>query len=121
MNLRTFAIACVLMSTLTACGQSAPPQAPKGDPGPPGPPGAQGPAGPQGPAGAAASTVRVVRGNCDASGCTVQCGDDEMLISAYCGPKRNPAIYPSERTASCRAQGPANTPLMAACAKVSAR
>lgn len=122
MNLRPFAIACVVISTLTACGQSQPPpQGPKGDAGPPGPAGAQGPAGPQGPAGAAAAGVRVVRGGCDTSSCTVTCGEDEMLITAYCGAKRNPAIYPTERSASCRGPGPANSPLVAACAKMSAR
>src|SRR5882724_6639306 len=122
MNLKAVVVACALVSMLTACGQSAPPQGPKGDPGPPGPAGAQGPAGPQGPAGVAPATgMRVVRANCDAVGCTVQCGEDEMLVTAYCGAKRNPAIYPSERSASCRGPGLANTPLVAACAKISAR
>jgi hypothetical protein len=36
---------------------------------------------------------------------------------AYCGAMRNPATYPTERSATCRARGPANNPLVAACAK----
>lgn len=121
MNIRALALVLFLASTLTNCGQS-PQQGPKGDPGAAGPAGAQGPAGPPGPPGQAApasSPIRAVRANCDASSCTVQCEADEMLLTAYCGAKRNPAIYPSERSASCRAPGSANSPLVAACAKLS--
>ena len=27
----------------------------------------------------------VVRSNCDETNCAVQCGEDEMLLTAYCG------------------------------------
>jgi hypothetical protein len=120
MNIRALALVFLLAATLTNCGK-APEAGPKGDAGPPGPAGAQGPPGPQGPAGTAPTTVRVVRANCDTASCAVSCADDEMLISAYCGAKRNPAIFPTERSASCRARGPADTPLVAACAKMSTR
>ena len=120
MNIRALALVFLVAATLTNCGK-APEAGPKGDAGPAGPAGAQGPPGPQGPPGTAPSTVRVVRATCDATNCSVSCADDEMLISAYCGPKRNPAIFPTERSASCRARGPADTPLVAACAKMSAR
>ena len=121
MDLRAIVLVSILAGTLTGCGQS-PQQGPKGDPGPPGPAGPAGPQGAQGPPGAApAPAVRVLRANCDDAACTVQCGEDEMLITAYCGAKRNPAVYPTERSASCRARGPANTPLVAACAKLAPR
>jgi hypothetical protein len=49
-------------------------------------------------------------------GCSVQCQDNEVLITAYCGPTRNQAQFVGERGASC---GPvpsaANTPLVAIC------
>lgn len=103
------------------------PKGEKGDPGPPGPagakgdPGPAGPAGPSGPAGVVgppgASAIRVVRSNCDAASCSVECADDEVLVNAYCGPRRNPAVFPNEKSASCRARGSANTPLVGVCAK----
>src|SRR5205823_2054487 len=69
--------AIALTATVMGCGQGG---GPKGDPGPPGPPGPRGEPGPPGPAGG----IRVVRSNCDATNCTVQCADDEMLLTAYC-------------------------------------
>ena len=66
---------------------------PMGDQGPPGP---KGPTGDPGPP-SAASGIRIVRSNCDEMSCRVQCGESEMLLTAYCGPKRNTAItQPSE-------------------------
>jgi len=87
-----------------------------------GPMGDQGPPGPKGPAGdpGAASGIRIVRSNCDETTCNVQCGGSEMLLTAYCGPKRNAAIIPTERAATCRATGPANSPLVAVCAQMEA-
>jgi hypothetical protein len=90
--------------------------------GPKGPMGDQGPAGPKGPTGdpgppGQESGLRMVRSNCDQASCTVQCGENEMLLTAYCGPKRNAAI-PTERTATCRNSVPANSPLVAVCARV---
>jgi hypothetical protein len=69
---------------------------PMGDQGPPGPKGPRGDAGPPGPA----SGIRIVRSNCDETTCRVQCGENEMLLTAYCGPKRNPAIIPTEANRS---------------------
>jgi hypothetical protein len=87
---------------------------PMGDRGPPGP---KGPAGDPGPP-SAASSVRIIRSNCDATSCRVQCSEREMLLTAYCGPKGNTAIIPTERTATCRAAIPANSPLVAVCAQI---
>lgn len=87
---------------------------PTGDQGPPGP---KGPTGDPGPP-SAASGIRIVRSNCDETACRVQCGESEMLLAAYCGPKRNTAIIPTERAATCRAVGPANSPLVAVCAQM---
>ena len=107
------------------------PAGPPGPPGPPGPAGPSGPAGPPGPpdpAGAAgargeissaapSSQVRVVRATCNAVTCAAQCNDDEALLIAYCGTGRNTAVYPSDRSATCRARTPANNPLVIACLK----
>jgi hypothetical protein len=105
-------MAIALSATMVSCGQGRP--GPKGEPGPPGPPGANGERGPPGPA----LGIRVVKADCDARNCTVQCGDDEMLLTAYCGARRNAAVIPSERSATCRSQVPANSPLVAACVKM---
>jgi hypothetical protein len=60
-------------------------------------------------------SIRVIRSDC-VSGCSVQCQDNEILVTAYCGATRNQAQFLSERGASC---GPvpsaANTPLVAVC------
>lgn len=109
-------IALALALGLLGCSQAS--KGEKGDPGPPGPQGAKGDPGPPGRPGASGA-MHVVRANCDGAGCTAQCGDDEVLLVAYCGPTRIPATYPSERSATCRARTPANSPLIAACAKAS--
>src|SRR5262245_3315816 len=93
------------------------PAGPQGPAGPPGPPGPQGPPGPAGPAG---SQVRVVQSNCTATSCAAECSADEVLITAYCGARRTPAVFPSERAASCRTRGAASSPLIGVCAKMSA-
>ena len=110
-------IAIAFAVSLAGCGKG--PEAAKGDPGPAGPPGEKGEAGPAGPAGppGASSTVRIVRANCDATSCAALCSDDEVLLMAYCGPARIAAIFPTERSASCRVRNAANNPLIAACAK----
>jgi len=121
------AIVLVAACGLAACGKGPQgdtgPAGPKGDvgaagpagpAGPPGPAGAQGPAGPQGPVGPAGG-VRVVKSDCT-SGCTVQCKDNEVLVTAYCGPTRNAAQFLGERGASCGPEvSPANAPLIAVC------
>jgi hypothetical protein len=133
-------IAITLSTSLVACGEAPP--GPKGDPGPPGPPGAMGdagpagpvgpqgppgpvgplgPAGPEGPPAPAGSSpqVRVVRALCEATSCSVQCEQDEVLLTAYCGAARTPAVFPTERSATCRTRTSANNPLVVACAKSS--
>jgi hypothetical protein len=51
----------------------------------------------------------------------VECRDDEVLLTAYCGPRRTAAVYPSERSASCRSgrRGGGSGPLVAACSRIS--
>ena len=90
------------------------PKGPVGDQGPPGPKGPQGDAGPPG----TASGIRIVRSNCDETTCAVKCRENEMLLTAYCGPKRNSAVTPTERTAACSSPVPANNPLVAVCAQM---
>ena len=110
-------IAIAFTATLAACGKG--PEGAKGDSGEAGPPGARGEAGPAGPPGppGASSAVRIVRTNCDAASCAAQCGDDEVLLVAYCGAARNAATFPTERSASCRPRTAASNPLIAACLK----
>jgi hypothetical protein len=129
MHLYRVLIAIALAVSLGGCGREPQgakgdpgPAGEKGDPGPPGPPGAKGeigPAGPTGPPGPSggSSAIRIVRSNCDSARCVVQCSDDEVLLIAYCGSARNPATFPTERSASCRARNAANNPLIAACGK----
>lgn len=110
-------IAITLAIGLAGCGKAT--QGEKGDPGADGPPGAKGDAGPRGPAGppGASGSMRIVRASCDATGCTAQCSDDEVLLIAYCGSARIPATFPTERSATCRARTAANSPIVAACGK----
>lgn len=124
-----FALAVTLLAglsgALAGCGKGpqgdagpAGPQGPKGDAGPAGPVGPVGPAGPAGPqgqAGPASPSIRVIKSDCGA-GCTVQCQDNEVLVTAYCGPTRNQAQFLGERGASCGADATAaNGPLVAVC------
>ena len=89
---------------------------PTGDQGPAGPKGPTGDPGPLGQESGQASSLRIVQSNCDQTSCTAQCGENEILLTAYCGPKRNAALIPSDRTATCRTRVPANNPLVAVCA-----
>jgi hypothetical protein len=107
-------IAAMALAGMIVSGCDRGPRGPKGDPGPPGPPGAKGDPGPPGPA----LGIRVVKADCNERSCTVQCSQDEILLTAYCGAKRNAAVIPSERSATCRSQVPANSPLVAACVKM---
>ena len=115
---------------LVGCGQNA--KGPKGDAGAPGPPGPMGEAGPQGPAGqqgpagptgpagppGPASQTRIIRVNCALQSCQVQCNADEVLVTAYCGPGRKPAMYLSQVSASCGlASSTAESPLVAVCVR----
>jgi len=129
---RTLA-ALTLCAALAACGQ-APQQGPKGDPGPAGPkgdkgdpgtPGAPGPQGPQGPAGqpGPAAAIRIIQQSCaGGTACIATCHANEVLVTAYCGPTRNPAKFLTERSASCGAvPDTADSPLVAVCASASAQ
>lgn len=124
----TVALLAGAAGVLSACGKGsqgdagptgpAGPQGPKGDVGavgPAGPVGPPGPAGPLGPAGPPSPIVRVVKSDCT-SGCTLQCKENEVLVTAYCGPTRNAAQILGERGASCGPEGsPANAPLVVVC------
>src|SRR5690349_24521521 len=91
-----------LILCVAACGKPEP--GPKGDPGSPGPagpkgdrgengsPGPAGPPGPQGPAGSSSQT-RVIRQTCASTACTAACNENEVLVTAYCGPSRQNARY----------------------------
>ena len=122
MRVSHLVLALSLFAGLAACGKGpqgdagpAGPQGPKGDPGLAGPPGPPGPQGESGQPGPLSPSIRVIRSDC-ASGCSVECQDNEVLITAYCGPTRNQAQFLSERGASC-GPGPSasNTPLVAVC------
>jgi len=123
-------LAFVLVAGLTGCGKGpqgdtgpAGPAGPKGDVGPPGSAGPKGDTGPAGPAGPKGDTgqagpagsvgIRVVRSDCTSSSCTIECNENEVLVTAYCGPNRSPALFSKERSASC---GPPDIPLVAVCA-----
>jgi len=121
MRAAQLALTVVLLTALAGCGKG-----PQGDAGPAGPQGpkgetgAAGPAGPAGPAGVAGPTgapgVRVVKAADCAAGCTIQCQDNEVLATAYCGPSRAPAQFVGENGASCGpAATPASAPLVAVC------
>jgi hypothetical protein len=121
----TMALLMTLSGALAGCGKGpqgdagpAGPQGPQGNAGPAGPagpPGPDGPAGPAGPAGPPSPSIRVVKSDC-VSGCTIQCQDNEILVTAYCGPTRNPAQFLGERGASCGPTAtPSNAPLVAVC------
>jgi hypothetical protein len=125
-------IVIALSSCLVGCGEGAigpkgeqgvaGPAGPKGDPGPPGPQGEKGDLGPPGPPGAAAQSigaVRVIRLGCEtASACTAECGQDEVLVTAYCGPRRTAVTLINERSVSCPPARAATNPLVAMCAKL---
>lgn len=120
-------VVMLLLASLAGCGSQGPkgdqgpagPQGPKGDTGTAGPTGPQGPrgqAGPQGEAGPPGQGVRVVQSNCVSGDCAITCRDNEVLVTAYCGPNRHAATFLAERTASCGvARDAANGPLIAVC------
>jgi hypothetical protein len=101
-----FLASLLVMACLAGCSNG--PEGAKGDPGQPG---AAGPEGMPGPAG-----IHVVRGTCIPACCAVECGENEIAIIAWCGAARTPAIFPAERSASCRGRGIANNRLVAVCA-----
>jgi hypothetical protein len=60
-----------------------------------------------------------MQSTCVSGNCTISCRDNEVLVTAYCGPNRNAATYLAERTASCgvaaNAANAANGPLIVVC------
>ena len=133
MRIKNVLIWTVFSFCLASCGEGSPiskgeagvagPPGEKGDPGPPGPPGPAGPQGDQGPPGPAAtapneqSPIRVMRVVCETAACTAACGQDEVLVSAYCGPGRAAVTIANELSVSCPRRA-ATSPLVAVCAKV---
>ena len=131
-HVKRIAIAIGVAICVAGCGEGTPgpkgdsspaePAGKKGDPGPPGPPGPQGAEGPPGPPGppatiASDSTIRVTRSNCEAAACRAECNQNEVLVIAYCGPRRSPVTLVNERTVTC-ARGAPTSPLIMVCAKV---
>jgi len=134
MQTKRIAVAIAFSLCLASCGQGNPgpkgetgaagPVGEKGDSGPPGPPGPQGPQGEPGPAGppgppaaAGGGSLRVIRTSCETATCTAACNQDEVLVTAYCGPSRSAVTLVNERSVSCPRRA-ATTPLVAVCAKV---
>jgi len=131
MRTESIGLIIALSLCLAGCGQgsqgpkgeagAAGPPGEKGEPGPPGPAGPRGEAGPPGPSGpagsATANTLRVVRIDCGTSACTAACNQDEVLVTAYCGPRRSAVTLVNERSASCP-RGAGTSPLVAVCAKI---
>ena len=114
-----------LVLCVAACGKPEPgpkgdqgppgPAGPKGDPGDNGVPGPQGLAGPQGPPGPA-SQMRILRQSCATQTCTLNCDEGEVLVSAYCGPQRQPPNILTERSVSCGVvPDAAKSPLVVVC------
>jgi hypothetical protein len=119
-------VTIALLAGLAGCGQGPKgdpgpqgPEGPKGDTGPAGPTGPLGPPGPPGPQGdkgPPGQGVRVVQSTCAQGNCTVECRDNEVMVTAYCGPNRNAATFLGERSASCGvAANAANGPLVVVC------
>ncbi len=114
-----------LILCVAACGK--PERGPKGDPGPEGPkgdrgengsPGSAGPPGPPGPQGPAgpSSQMRIIRQSCTSTACTATCNENEVLVTAYCGPSRQDAKVLTERAVSCGIMpDPEHSPLVAVC------
>jgi hypothetical protein len=80
------------------------------------------------PAGSATdNTVRVLRVDCGTRAelakvirrapCTAACDEDEVLVTAYCGPRRRAVTFVNERSVSC-VWGAGTSPLVAVCAKI---
>ncbi|MBV8793098.1 MAG: collagen-like protein [Pseudolabrys sp.] len=125
MRVTTLIAALTLGLGVANCGKPEPgpqgpqgPAGPKGDKGDKGDPGAPGPAGPQGAQGPAgpASRMRIVKADCSTLTCTVTCEESEVLVSAYCGPRRAPANILTERSVTCGVvPDPSKSPLVAVC------
>lgn len=113
MRMTRIVVLIAAAALLASCGQPVP--GPQGTAGPAGPPGLKGEAGPAG----ISSTFRLVKAPCtDASECTVNCRDDEVVVTAYCGRKRAPATFLSDLAVSCGVTpDTGDGPLVAICGK----
>jgi hypothetical protein len=47
----------------------------------------------------------------------VRCDVSEVLLTAYCGVGRTPAVYTSDSSAICRSRSTAKVQIVAACVK----
>src|SRR5262249_41372736 len=75
---------------------------------------------------ASENTVRVLRVDCGTRAelakvirrapCTAACDEDEVLVTAYCGPRRRAVTFVNERSVSCI--WGVTSPLVAVCAKI---
>jgi hypothetical protein len=65
--------------------------------------------------------LRVIRVSCESAACTAACNQDEVLVSAYCGPGRSAVTLVNERSVSCPSRRAATSPLVAICAKIEAQ
>src|SRR5262249_47185941 len=77
---------------------------------------------PPGPPGAAAGTggesaVRVMRSNCQTATCRGECNEDEVLVAAYCGPRRSAVVPVNERKVTFP-RGATTSPLVMVCANI---
>src|SRR5215217_2729672 len=104
MHIRAAIVLFIAVNLLAGCER-----APKGDPGPQGPPGVKGDVGPAGPPGAQgvsgppgqpgppgpkgdpgpSGAITILRSNCDAANCRIECGTEEILVTAFCGARHN--------------------------------
>src|SRR5215813_3525506 len=122
MDVKSIVVAIALSVCVASCGEgpkgepgSAGPPGERGEPGPAGPPGPPGPPGPATGTGGE-SAVRVMRSNCQTATCRGECNEDEVLVAAYCGPRRSAVALVNERTVTCP-RGAATSPLVMVCAK----
>jgi hypothetical protein len=70
--------------------------------GPQGPVGPQGPAGPPGPPGSTASGIRFAEYGCPSSACTLSCGNEERILTAYALNPGGSFIFEDERRVTFR-------------------
>ena len=102
----------------TSAAQTAtPPRVVVGAKGDPGAKGEAGPPGPRGPTGA--SGIRILRQDCPGGNCDVRCNDSEVMLTAYCGIGRTPAVFTSDSSAIFRSRTTAKVQVVAACVSAS--
>jgi hypothetical protein len=59
-----------------------------------------------------------MRVNCLSESCQVSCEVGEVLVTAYCGAARKPAVFLGEKAASCGVRPTASdSPLVAVCVR----